>query len=97
MNQIHSDAIYTTTHLLNEFIQKYQYSNQENYVEQLIEELDSLHSEYEMGIQSEYHSEVLNWYRDLKVLWKAREIIEGYFDKVTGASLNNPFSQNQST
>ncbi len=91
MNQIHTDAIYTTTHLLHEFIQKYQNSNQENYVEQLIEELDSLHSEYEVGIQAEFHSEVLNWYRDIKVLWKAREIIEGYFDKARDEVGNNPF------
>ncbi len=93
MNQIHTEAIYGTTHLLQEFIAKYQNSNQENYVEQLIEELDALHSEYEMGIQAEYHSEVLNWYMDLKVLWKAREIIEGYFDKAKEEVGNNPFNQ----
>ena len=97
MNQIHTDAIYTTTHLLHEFIQKYQHSNQENYVEQLIEELDSLHSEYEVGIQAEFHSEVLTWYRDIKVLWKAREIIEGYFDKAKEEVANNPFRVNQTT
>jgi hypothetical protein len=91
MNQIHTEAIYGTTHLLQEFIAKYQNSSQENYVEQLIEELDALHCEYETGIQAEYHSEVLNWYRDLKVLWKAREIIEGYFDKAKQDTQSNPF------
>jgi hypothetical protein len=97
MNQIHTDEIYSTTHLLHQFITKYQNSPKENYVEQLIEELDSLHIEYESGIQAEFHSEVLNWYRDLKVLWKAREIIEGYFDKVKEGSWNNPFSQNHTS
>jgi hypothetical protein len=97
MNQIHTEAIYGTTHLLQEFIAKYQNSNQENYVEQLIEELDALHCEYETGIQTEYHSEVLNWCRDLKVLWKAREIIEGYFDKAKEEVANNPFRVNQTT
>jgi len=91
MNQIHSDAIYTTTHLLHEFIQKYQHSYQSNLIGELIEEIDSLHSEYEEMIQSEFSAEILSWYRDLKVVWKAREIIEGYFDKAKEEVGNNPF------
>ena len=97
MNQIHIEEIYSTTHLLQIFIKKYKHSHQDYLVGELIEELDLLHSEYESGIQAEYQSEVLIWYRDLKVLWKAREIIEGYFDKTKEEIENNPFRQNQTT
>ena len=79
---LHLEQVNQTSKLLLEFIDKYSDTKYSSYIESLINELDELETQYEEMMRFEYRQEIMDWWRELKVLWKARQIIEEYSSKV---------------
>ena len=82
MIRLHLEQVNQTSNLLLEFIDKYSDTKYSSYIESLINELDELETQYEEMMRFEYRQEIVDWWRELKVLWKARQIIEEYSSKV---------------
>ncbi|MBT6326123.1 MAG: hypothetical protein HOJ35_09140 [Bdellovibrionales bacterium] len=82
MIRLHLEQVNQTSNLLLEFIDKYSDTKYSSYIESLINELDELETQYEEMMRFEYRQEIMDWWRELKVLWKARQIIEEYSSKV---------------
>ena len=82
MIRLHLEQVNQTSNLLLEFIDKYSDTKYSSYIESLINELDELETQCEEMMRFEYRQEIMDWWRELKVLWKARQIIEEYSSKV---------------
>ena len=78
---IHILEVNKTSHLLQKFIKKFENTKQHSYVEGLIQELNELELEYEEMMRVEYRQEIMDWWKDWKILWRTRQIIIEYSSK----------------
>ena len=67
-----------TSHQLQKFIKRFENTKQHSYVEALIQELNELEMEYEEMMRVEYRQEIMDWWKDWKILWRTRQIIAEY-------------------
>ena len=70
-----------TSHQLQKFIKRFENTKQHSYVVALIEELNELELEYEEMMRVEYRQEIMDWWKDWKILWRTRQIINEYSSK----------------
>jgi len=78
---IHMLEVNKNSHLLQKFIKRFENTNQHSYVEELIQELNELELEYEEMMWVEYRQEIMDWWKDWKILWRTRQIINEYSSK----------------
>ena len=78
---IHILEVNKTSHLLQKFIKRFENTKQHSYVEGLIQELNELELEYEEMMRVEYRQEIMDWWKDWKILWRTRQIINEYSSK----------------
>ena len=70
-----------TSHQLQKFIKRFENTKQHSYVEALIQELNELEMEYEEMTRVEYRQEIMDWWKNWKILWRTRQIIAEYSSK----------------
>ena len=78
---IHILEVNKTSHLLQKFIKKFENTKQHSFVVALIEELNELEMEYEEMMRVEYRQEIMDWWKDWKILWRTRQKIAEYSSK----------------